>query len=447
MHNVRVSNKNLFSVISLVLVLSYYLLLSVNIRPIADDYCAASGSTSGVLAHMHNVVLTWGGDYTQILFNGVLVAFPLSSLPLYFLGLQTLFLFILLILFLLYILYKDFKVSDCKFSSFAFFSSVFLIVWNIYWALPAALSGQRGYDRLLDSKESFSAVFGWPTVIVQYLIVPICLAFIGLLRVRNSKLGYLVLITTGLIIGTSGYALALAIVLSSSLFLFYRNNHLGLSKTLMLNMGVFVGAMSSYFSPGAQLRSESFALQDPSVKSGLRWLIVSSLELITSIFNVGILFVVLIGFLASRIVHQLFSYKVSSFDLESLFRYSSTFLLIYFASISVSEFFTYNAFWHLITFRSLLFFYFFSIGLYLGNRIRGITAHISNKLAALMICCLLVSAFYAVYDTNSTIINRKVAWQVGPAWLPGISDIYPEGNWVDVCWDKISTQEKYPVRD
>jgi hypothetical protein len=325
--------------------------------------------------------------------------------------------------------------------------SVVLISWNIYWALPAALSGQRGYDRLLDSKESFSAVFGWPTVIVQYLIVPICLLFVGLLRVKNSKIRYLVLITTGLIVGTSGYALALAVVLSSSVFLFYRNNYLGLPKTIILNLGVLVGAMSSYFSPGAQLRSESFALQDSSVTSGFRWLIVSSLELTTSILNAGIMFVVLIGFLTSRIVHKFFTFPDTNFNLDSLFRHSSTFLLIYFASISVSEFFTYNAFWHLITFRSLLFFYFFSIGLYLGNRFRRITPQFSNTLASLMTLCLLVSASYAVYDTNSTIIDRKIAWQVGPAWLPGISDISPEGNWVDICWEKISNQEKYPIRE
>jgi hypothetical protein len=445
----RVFSKNLFSFFALLFVLSFYLLLSVNIRPIADDYCAASGSISGVLAYMNNLTLTWSGDYTQVLFNGVLVAFPLSSLPMYFLGLLTLFIFVLLLLSILYILNKNFAVSNSKFSSFAIQSALVLSVWNIYWALPAALSRQNGYGRLLDAKESFSGVFGWPTVIVQYLTVPIFLVLIGLLCTRNSKIGYLALINIGLIIGTSGYALALAILLSSSLFLLFRNTQFGLSKTLTLNSGIFLGAMFSYFSLGAQLRSDSLALslQDHSVKSVTRWFILSFLEFTTSIFNVGIFFVVLIGFLISRFVYQFFYFKVMSNNLETLFKFSSTFLLVYFAVISVSEFFTYNAFWHLITFRSLLFFYFFFTGVYLGNRFGGIASYLPNNLATVVACCLLLSGLFAVYDTNASIIERRIAWHMGPAALPGISDISPEGSWVDVCWDKISTQDKYPSRD
>lgn len=447
MDTIKVFNKNLLSFFALLIVLSFYLFLSVNIRPIADDYCAAAGSTSGVLAYMNNLILTWSGDYTQVLFNGVLVAFPLSSLPMYFLGLLTLFLFVLLLLSILYVFNKNFADSNSKFSSFALLAALVLSVWNVYWALPAALTSQSGYDRLLDSKEIFSGVFGWPTVIVQYLTVPFFLVLIGLLLARNSRSGFLTLFTTGLIIGTSGYALALAILLSSSLFLLFRNTQFGLSKTFTLNSGIFLGAMFSYFSLGAQLRSESLSLQDSSVKSATRWFIVSFLEFTTSIFNVGIFFVVLIGFLISRFVYQFFSFKFMSNNLDTLFKFSSAFLLVYFAVISVSEFFTYNAFWHLITFRSLLFFYFFFIGVYLGNRFRGIASYLPNSLATVVTCCLLLSAFFAVYDTNASIIERRIAWHMGPAALPGISDILPEGSWVDVCWDKISTQDKYPFRD
>lgn len=443
----RVFNKKLLSFFALLFVLSFYLFLSVNIRPIADDYCAAAGSISGVLAYMNNLTLTWSGDYTQVLFNGLLVAFPLSSLPIYFLGLLTLFLFVLLFLSILYIFNKNFTVLTSKFSSFAVLSALVLSVWNIYWALPASLSRQNGYDRLLDAKESFSGVFGWPTVIVQYLIVPIFLVLIGLLRARNSKIGYLALITTGLIIGTSGYALALATLMSSVLFLFFRYTQFGRPKILMLNSGIFVGAMFSYFSIGAQIRSESLALQDPSVKSVMRWLIVSFLEFTTAIFNVGIFFVVLIGFLMSRLIYQFYSFEFKGINLETLFKFSSAFLLVYYAVISVSEFLTYNAFWHLITFRSLLFFYFFFIGVYLGDRFRGIVSCLTNNQAAIVTCCLLLSAFSAVYDTNASIVERRIAWHIGPAALPGIGDISPEGSWIDVCWDKISIQDKYPPRD
>jgi hypothetical protein len=444
-----VLNKKHFSFFTLLFVLSLYLFLSVNIRPIADDYCAAAGSISGVLAYMNSLTLTWSGDYTQILFNGLLVAFPLSQLPMYFLGLLTLFLFVLLLLSILYVFNKRFIVSNSKFSSFAVLSALVLSLWNIYWALPAALSRQNGYDQLLDAKESFSGVFGWPTVIVQYLTVPLFLILIGLLCAGNSKVGYLPLITIGLIIGTSGYTLALATLLSSLLLLFSRNTQFYLTKTLTFNSGIIAGAMLSYFSLGAQIRSELLAhsLQDPSAKFVMRWFIVSFLEIATSIFNVGIFFVVLIGFLVSRLICRFFSFKFEDIELVTLFKFLSTFLLVYYAVISVSEFFTYNAFWHLITFRSLLFFYFFFIGIYLGNRFRGIVRRLPNNLATIVTCFLLLSAFLAVYDTNASIVERRIAWHTGPAALPGIVDISPEGSWVDVCWDKISNQGKYPFRD
>jgi hypothetical protein len=200
---------------------------------------------------------------------------------------------------------------------------------------------------------------------------------------------------------------------------------------------------------GAQIRSESFALslQDPSLKLMMRWFIVSFLEITVSIFNFGILFVVLIGFLLSWLIYQFYSFKVKSIKLEALFKFSSAFLLVYYAVISVSEFFTYNAFWHLITFRSLLFFYALFIGIYLGNRFRGIFTHLPNNFAAITASCLLLSAFFTVYDTNASMVERRIAWDSGPAALPGIGDISPEGSWVDVCWDKISSQDKYPFRD
>jgi hypothetical protein len=442
-------SRKLLSFFALLFVLSLYLFLSVNIRPIADDYCAAAGSVSGVLTYMNNLTLTWSGDYTQVLFNGLLVAFPLSSLPIYFLGLLTLFLFVLLLLSILYLFNKKFKVLSRPFSSFAILSALVLSLWNVYWALPAALSRHNGYDRLLDAKESFSGVFGWPTVIVQYLTVPIFLVLIALLCAENSKWGYLPLITIGLIIGTSGYALALATLLSSLLFLFSRSTQFYLARTITFNAGILVGVILSYFSMGAQIRSESFALslQDPSLKLMMRWFIVSFLEITVSIFNFGILFVVLIGFLLSWLIYQFYSFKVKSIKLEALFKFSSAFLLVYYAVISVSEFFTYNAFWHLITFRSLLFFYALFIGIYLGNRFRGIFTHLPNNFAAITASCLLLSAFFTVYDTNASMVERRIAWDSGPAALPGIGDISPEGSWVDVCWDKISSQDKYPFRD
>jgi hypothetical protein len=213
--------------------------------------------------------------------------------------------------------------------------------------------------------------------------------------------------------------------------------------------GIFSGVLISYFSIGAQLRSQVLvsSLEEPSLKSLLRWFAESSFEFVASIFNFGIFFVLLVGFLSSRYFCRFYAVRISSLDFRSLFSLSSIFLLIYFAAISASEFLTYNAFWHLVTFRALLFFYFFLFGIYLGERNRVKGSDLSRNFILIVAPFILLASSLAVFDTNSLLVQRRISWEQGPAALPGISDISPQGSWVDSCWDKISEQEKFPSRD
>lgn len=445
----KVSNKSVFYLFSLVAILIFYLILSVNIRPIADDYCAAAGSSNGVISYMQNLTQTWSGDYLQIFFNGLLVALPLSKGPLFLLGISTLFLYIALLLLFIYLILRKLKLSPRRPSSIAFITALVLIIWNLYWALPAAIKWPVFYDRLLDTKETFAGVFGWPTVIVQYLIVPLIIVLVSFIRVRRTWLNSLFLILIGLMIGTSGYALALAVAVASGLLFLTYDKSLGFTKTVLLNIGICSGALISFASTGAQARSELLASSrdNSSLDSIFRWFSVSSLEFIVSIFNVGVLAVILAGFLLSQHIDKFFSIDDFMFDNNLVLRSFGIFLAVYYAIISVSEYLTYNAFWHLITFKSGLFFYFFFLGIFIGDRYKRRFSRISIPEIALFSFAVALSSCLVVYQTNYNLVERRNDWSVGSAPLPGISDISPQNSWVDKCWDKISDQNKYPERD
>jgi len=445
----KVSIKSIFFLSSVVAVLTFYLILSVNIRPIADDYCAAAGSSNGVISYMHILTQTWSGDYLQIFFNGLLVALPLSKGPLFLLGISTLFSYISLLFLFIYLISRKLGLCPLRPSSIAFIAALVLIIWNLYWAFPAAIKWPVNYDRLLDTKETFSGVFGWPTVIVQYLIVPLVIVLVSFARIRRTWLNFPFLILIGLMIGTGGYALALAVTLASCLLLLTYDKRLGLTKTVLLNVGIFSGALISFSSTGAQARSELLASSrdNSSSDSVFRWFSVSSLEFIVSIFNVGVLVVLIAGFVLSQHLDKLFSLNGFKFENKSILRSFGIFLLVYYAIISVSEYFTYNAFWHLITFKSGLFFYFFFLGIFTGKRCKTHLSPISVSKIAMLSSAVALSSCLVVYQTNSNLVERRVAWNVGPAALPGISDISPQDGWVDKCWDKISNQDKYPQRD
>ena len=445
----KVSNRSIFFLFLLVAVLSFYLILSVNIRPIADDYCAAAGSSNGVLSYMQNLTQTWSGDYLQILFNALLVALPLSIGPLFLLGISTLFFYIGLLFLFIFLASRKLRISPRRPSSIAFMTALVLIIWNLYWALPAAIKWPANYDRLLDTKESFSGVFGWPTVIVQYLIVPLVIVLVSFVRSRRTWLNSSFLIWIGLMIGTGGYALALAVAVASCLLLLTYDKNLGFTKTVLLNVGICSGALISFASTGAQARSELLASSrdNSSLDSVFRWFSVSSLELVVSIFNVGVLAVLLAGFLLSQHLDKFFSLNGFTFENKSILRSFGIFLAVYYASISVSEYLTYNAFWHLITFKSGLFFYFFFLGIFIGNRYKSRLSRISITEIAMFSFAVVLSSCLIVYQTNSNLFERKIVWSMGSAPLPGISDISPQDGWVDKCWDKISNQDKYPQRD
>jgi hypothetical protein len=124
--------------------------------------------------------------------------------------------------------------------------------------------------------------------------------------------------------------------------------------------------------------------------------------------------------------------------------------VIYFIAISFSELFAYAAFWHLVPFKTFLFFYFILCGVYLGirvkNRAHDSTNHVSRLSKHLLFCAIAIS-IGSLFHESSIIVGRAEIWPLGPAALPGISDIYPEDGWVDICWQDLRRLRNFDDRN
>ena len=118
---------------------------------------------------------------------------------------------------------------------------------------------------------------------------------------------------------------------------------------------------------------------------------------------------------------------------------SIIFLVLYFLSISASEFLTYEAFWHLITFKTLLFVSVLVLAVFAAGKIVDATLpkFFGEKLLYLLAFLTSVFAILLAVEPYQSIIDRGDLWLQGNAPLPGISDIDPSGSWVDLCWQEL----------
>ena len=428
------------------LVASSYVFLILNVRPIADDYCAGATSVQGVLKYVVDITQTWGGDYSQIALNGLLVGYPIANWPLFLIGFPSLALSLLLLVAVFFKLYSRLAVdgteSWIKKDALAI-SSIVLIFWNLFWSLPASLDFGYHLNAFAMADKSFAGVFGWSTVIVQYIVVPFLIALGFLMSGQQSKGRFFQILTIGLFSGMAGYALAFSFGITVVLLQVSRRLRLSLSHFLVLEISLAVGVLVSLLSPGSRARSAILLAEDSASSqiSFARWMFISALEFFASIFNFGNFLVLIATFL----VFFFFGIKaVLAVDQVKLVKYLSVlgiFLSIYYGVISFSEYLTYEAFWHLLTYRSGLFFFWFMMGILLAKAVLArkpnLTHPVRKVWASGTLSLILISAVAISLDANSSILNRGIIWKSNAAPLPGIGDIEPRKGWVDLCWQRL----------
>ena len=435
------SNKAL--AIFLLFLLSY-VYLSIHLRPIADDYCVAAGATNGFFEHFQRVVSTWSGDYTQIFFSYLLVASPVAFGPMFLVGVTTL-LFSVFLLYLVVIISVQIVLPEISFGRdkqlICGSLALLLMSWFIYWALPASINTYGKYQSFLSARENFSSVFGWPTVIVQYLVVPLLLIILSVQLRKNGSIitffhGFL-----GFLIGTSGYPLALAIFVTIPILMLIKTLTVKPLRLVLLLVGIFVGVCLSFFSKGALKRSAQFLNADShsNLVSLPRSVFVSLVEFLVSILNLGTIALFLIVFTSVVFVlRRPVAQAKISIRSGSILSFS-IFLIAYYFAISASEYFVYPAYWHLITFKTLLFVYIVLLAVILavrGKRYSSIN-RINCRRGWIAFLCTLLTALGASSLSYHSVLVRGNLWAEQSAELPGISDISPRGGWVDLCWQDL----------
>lgn len=433
--------------ISLICSAVIYGFLSWKVRPIADDYCAAAKiGSEGFIGYLREMRQSWSGDTTQIFLIASLVGWPLTHLPIWIIGFTTLFLFMVVLLICGNTLVHKFLTPAGTIlkarSIWVSMSAILMVSWGAYWSIPSWISLNEKYQPAFNSKEGFGAVFGWPIAIVAYLIVPTIIGLLLLIPQRKLIPTLVGLSLTGLIIGTSGYALAVAIMSASLVFQIFPSLRCNPIKLVFFQFGNLAGILMSFFSPGAQARAGILREIAPSVDFQIltRWILVSGAEFLGSVFNLGVVATILVGFGSAKYFTIAFNLMVDK-SVCLKFLYAGTiFLIIYYVVISFSELFTYPAFWHLITFKSLVFLYSYLAGFYLAGTecfsVFGKTFFRRESFALLLVIFLALTTISFAKE-SAVIVERADLWENGSAPLPGISDIYPTGGWVDVCWQDL----------
>ena len=430
-------------VISL-LVFLFFIILSIYARPIADDYCVASIATSGFFNHFQRITTTWSGDYMQIFMSYVLVASPIAFGPNFLVGLATLFLSVfLLTLAVARILH--FALPGMFFERnmrvFISLSALLLIGWSIFWALPASLNTFGRYKSFLSATEGFSAVFGWPTVIVQYLVVPLILL---ILAMRLQKIGTVPTLShtvLGFFIGTSGYPIALAVFVTTPILILLKTFTLKPLRFVLIQAGILTGVSLSFYSSGAQKRTAQ--LLDSELNENYvslsRSIFVSLVELFVLTLNLGtiILFLLVYCFTALSLHGQMARKSIAV--PKRLVSGFAVFLIVYYLVISASEYFTYQAFWHLITFKMLLFIFIVLLAIILATQAQHNYSSrlVLGRRGSIALLTLFITVLGASAPPFKSIQVRGNLWAEQSVPLPGISDISPKGGWVDSCWQSL----------
>jgi len=445
-----------FLAVAMVLMLLAYGYISLNIRPIADDYCAAAAvSSDGVVEYMREIRRSWSGDFSQILAIAILVGLPIANLPMFMVGFTTLFLFILVFCYGMNSLLTQLTIfkgsSIVKMKTKIFILVLVLIAWGGYWSIPASTSLDTRYHSVLDANASFSAVFGWPVAIAAYLTIPAVVGSLLLIRPKSNLVSLIGALFLGLIIGTSGYAFATAVLSASIVFQLMPSFRSKFPKTLAFGLGISLGMISSITSPGANLRANLLLDTRPQIEMEeiSRWVFLSFMELFASVFNLGILVTFVIALISTRYLiarHEILLHKEL---FQRLLFASAIFLFVYYGVISCSELLTYNAYWHLITFKSALFIFVYMFGVYVAyhERLRFFPNVFRGSVVQKSVLVIAIIIPNVAFGFESlTIIQRSDLWVKGSAPLPGIGDISPPGGWVDICWQDLAKSRQLPSR-
>ena len=263
---------------------------------------------------------------------------------------------------------------------------------------------------------------------------------------KNNAIFFLL----GFLLGVSGYALAISVFIFLILGNFHNMFLVSKKVFFVLVTAIFFGVVLSLSSSGARSRATIFEGTLSKILDSdliIRWSLVSFAEFITSFANLGVLLV----FLGTIVIMQFSSLRgfvvIKRFRLAQHLRYFFLFLCLYYSVISFSEFLIYEAFWHLITFKVLVFAFVSMLGLFVSVSYPVNSKLLRNTFIKRGILTIFLACLVFTVKIDMTIIARGLVWNNGPSPFPGISDISLTNTWIDVCWENLKDIRSTPVRN
>jgi hypothetical protein len=396
------------------------------VRPLADDYCVAANLQSyGYLGNIVYYLTNWSGDLSLILTLTLFLGTPINLLG--FSG-YAVAVYIFLIGSISLLIYQLFSSLKLTFSQYIFLGTSFASLIFLQFQLSAILEGTY-FQKNYETAHMFNfALNSWSTVILQYLVMPTIYysMFYRYILFGNGNIFHALAIA--ICIGTSGYVFALSIFL---LWLFSLKNTLTNTK-LLFGAFLVIAALTSYFSSGAEKRSDAI-ISEASFPSGSNEILHFSarqlLRLIGLYINPGILFLGIIVFISIRFLPL--QYLKRSFLKKLIFELTGL-IFVGFLTNMIAEYLTYPAFWHLIFIKMIVSLQVILAMFYFGKSEKLI---FKPDRAFLIVFPILLALILSININQK--IQRASDWAVGSAPLTGIAD--RESDWVNNCWKILET--------
>ncbi len=390
------------------------------VRPLADDYClGANVHTFGTLGAISNYFQTWSGDAALIIALVYLVGMPLTLIGTTGYAFLPFVLAFFAITSLIMFLLKGIVLNRIKSILAAILLFVLFIVAMQYSAVL-----DKGYfaSNFVTPSYFNLAINSWSTIIVQYLFLPTICYLLFTYFIQETKSRFLISFFVALIIGTSGYSLS-----ATFFVLFFLRSKF---KRENFAFPIFLSAVSaaSYFSKGARARNQTIMGEQNDLLNLSHLLDFSGRQLLRFLglyLNSGILVTVMSAISLALIL------KISS-DHSALlldkFICLSYFVVVAFSVNALAEFFTYNAFWHLVFIKLIVFLQVVLGSLYLVSRWQKL---LKKPLFSVIVLALLVCSGVAI-NLNEKIRNSS-SWQKEVSIDSGIAE--RDSDWVKECWD------------
>ena len=441
------------------LVFVYVIWNSRLLRPAADDYCLAAGAQEGLFLGVWGWWTSWSGDLTMQFANTLFVGLPLLHLPWAFASALPFLMAAACVSLVGLWVFQHVSEETCRPSrpigSLVMLFPILAVMWWGYWWVTVLQSK--------DAADAYPLAVGitvWQNLNAQYVITSSALVLIWLLLETGSSdherlrvVGY---VAWGLMAGFNGPVFAVSICLMLLLLgtALLVTNPIALRQRglcwVAAGISVVAAGLISHYSPGSQSRKALFGdlemdgrtlnkLLTEALPKGLSdwWASVTSpgsLALVIAVSGLTVLLAV-----------QGWQFKTRPAALMSLAFLA--FSLITSVVNRASEIFSYSAWWHLVTPRTLTWMGIVAAGITLGSTLVRLSA--TRSYAPLLV---IAGAGSLIFVASSLALmayqmqSRHLLWGLGPAPVVDVvSDIEPGGGWED-CWRELSAFREAPSR-